>query len=56
MCSKTLGPAILPSLLICPTTNTVMLFSLVSRMMRMVHSRTCVMLPGAEAMAASLMV
>ena len=48
MCSSTFGPAMLPSLLMWPTTKTVMDFSFAARMIRIVHSRTCEMLPGAD--------
>ena len=56
ICSRTFGPAMLPSLLICPITNVVKPFSFVRRIIDIVHSRTWLMLPGAELTSASNMV
>ncbi|OQC34894.1 MAG: hypothetical protein BWX65_00027 [Bacteroidetes bacterium ADurb.Bin057] len=46
MCSRTLGPAILPSLLICPIRMTGVPLSLAKRSKVAEHSRTWVILPG----------
>ena len=50
MCSSTLGPAILPSLFICPISNTGVCVSLAKRRMEAEHSRTWAMLPGDDSM------
>ena len=50
ICSSTLGPAILPSLLICPTTKTVMPWDLEICIRVMVQSFTWEMLPGEDSL------
>ena len=56
MCSSTLGPAMLPSLLICPTTKAVKPSDFARRIMAMVLSRTWLTLPGVAETSASNMV
>ena len=47
ICSSTLGPARVPSLVTCPTTNTAMPLVLASRKSSTAHSLTWLTLPGA---------
>ena len=51
MCSSTFGPAIAPSLLMWPTTNTVTPQRLEYCIRRIVQSRTCAMLPGEDVLS-----
>ena len=51
MCSKTFGPARLPSLLICPIMRTGVPVSLANLRMAALHSLTCVTLPGDDSAA-----
>jgi len=48
MCSRTLGPAMEPSFVTCPTRKTGMPVFLERMMRRSEDSRTCPTLPGAE--------
>ena len=50
MCSRTLGPAILPSLLMCPIRITGVPVSFANFKIDAEHSRTCTILPGEESM------
>lgn len=50
ICSRTLGPAMAPSLLMWPTTKTVIPFPFASCIMDMVQSFTWEILPGAESL------
>ena len=56
MCSKTLGPAMAPSLFTWPTMRMGMSRDLAQRIIRLVHSRTWVTLPGEEVRSVWFMV
>jgi len=56
MCSKTRGPAIVPSLVTCPIRNTVTPLLFASSRRRAAHSLTCEIDPAADSMSGRVMV